>query len=53
MSDIFKFKLNLINLDRIQEELTNLTLRTIRLRGSLQTPDPKVNLLIRLTTFDL
>jgi len=31
------FKMNLINLDRTQGELTNLTLRTIRLRGSLLT----------------
>jgi len=44
--------MNLINMDRTQGELTNLILRTIRLRGSLQTSDPKVNLLIRLTTID-
>jgi hypothetical protein len=43
-------KMNLINLDRTHRELTNFTLRTIRPRGSLQTSDPKVNLLIRLTT---
>jgi len=45
-------KMNLINLDRTQGELTNLTLRTIRLSGSLQTSNPKDNLLIRLTTID-
>jgi len=45
--------MNLIDMDRTQGELTNLNLRTIRLRGSLQTSDPKVNLLIRLTTIDL
>jgi len=45
--------MNLINKDRTQGELTNLTLKTIRLRESLQTSDPKVNLLIRLTTIDL
>jgi len=45
--------MNLINLDRTQRELTNLTLRTIRLRGSIQTSNPKVNLLIKLTTIDL
>jgi len=33
----------LINLDRTQWELTNLTLRTIRLKGSLQTSDLMVN----------
>jgi len=44
--------MNLINLDRTQEEFTNLTLRTIRLRGSLQTSDPKFNLLIILATID-
>jgi hypothetical protein len=32
--------MNLINLDRTQGELTKLTLRTIRLRGSLQTSNP-------------
>jgi len=45
--------MNLINLDRNQGEVTNLTLRIIRLRGSLQTSYPKVNLLFRLTTIDL
>jgi len=45
-------KMNLINLNRTQVELTNLTLRAIGLRGILQTSDPKVNLLIRLTTID-
>jgi len=45
-------KMNLINLNRTQGELTKLTLRSIRLRGCLQTLDPKVNLLIRLRTFD-
>jgi len=45
-------KMNLINLDRTQGEFTNLTLITIRLRGNLQTSDPNVNLLIKLTTID-
>jgi len=45
-------KMNLINLDKTQGELTNLTLRTIRLTGSLQISDTKVNLLIRLTSID-
>jgi len=45
--------MNLINLDRTQGELTNLTLETIRLKGSLQTSDLKVNFLIRLTTTNL
>jgi len=45
--------MNLINMDRTQGELTNITLRAIKLSGSLQTSDPKVNLLIRLTTIDL
>jgi len=40
-------------MDRTQGKLTNLTLRTIKLRGSLQTSNPKVNLLIRLTAIDL
>jgi len=44
--------MKLINLNRTHDELTNLTLRTIRLRGSLQISDPKVNLLIRLTRID-
>jgi hypothetical protein len=44
--------MNLINMDRTQGELTKLTLRTIKLRGSLQTSDTKVNLLIRLTTIE-
>jgi len=44
--------MNLISLNITQGELTNLILRTIRLRGSLKTLDPKVNLLIRLTTID-
>jgi len=43
MSDVFKFKMNLTNLDRTQGELTNFTLRTIKLKGGLQTSDPKVN----------
>jgi len=42
MSD--DFKMNLINVDRTQGELTKLTLKTIRLRGSLQTSDPKSQL---------
>jgi len=46
------FKMNLINLNRTQGELTNLTFKTIRLIGSLQTLDPKINLLIRLATID-
>jgi len=37
MSDVFMLKMNLINLNRTQGELTKITLRTIRLRGSLQT----------------
>jgi len=44
--------MNLINFDRTKGELTNVTLRTIRLTGGLQTSDPKVNLLIRITTID-
>jgi len=52
MSDVFVLKMTLINLDRTQGELTNLSLRAIRLKGSLQTSDPKVNLLIRLTTIN-
>jgi len=44
--------MNLINLNRIQGGLINLTLGTIRLRGNLQNSDPKFNLLIRLTTTD-
>jgi len=37
-------KMNLINLDRTYGELTNLTLKTIRLRGSqsLQTSDSEL-----------
>jgi len=53
LSDVTKFKLNLVNMDRTQGELTNLTLRIMRLRGILQTSNPKVNLLIRLTTIDI
>jgi len=45
-------KMNLVNLNITQGELTNFTLRAIGLRGSLQTSDPKVNLLIRLTKID-
>jgi len=44
--------MNLINLNRTQGELTNLTLRAIGLSGSLQTLDPIVHLLIRLTTIE-
>jgi len=36
--------MNLVNMDRTQGELTKLTLRTIRLRGSLQTSDLKSQL---------
>jgi len=52
MSDIFMLKMNLITLYRTQGELTNRTLRTIRLKRILQTSDLKVNLLIRLTKID-
>jgi len=44
--------MNLINFYRSYGELTNLTLKAIRLRGSLQTLDPKNQLLIRLTTIE-
>jgi len=36
--------MNLINLNKTQGEFTNLTLRAIGLRGSLQTSDPKSQL---------
>jgi len=45
-----RLKTNLINLDRIYGEIIILTLWSIRLRGGLQASNPKVNLLIRLTT---